>query len=247
MKEYIKCAVGMGMKEICFLDHLTVQKTEKNLSMSLDQVPYYFQAVQRLKNQYYGIISIKSGLEIDFNPEHVETFNEISKLYDFDVIATALHFPKGINIVSHKSDWKKKKFDIDAIYDMYYNQLQIMLNYDYFDLICHLDLVKKFGMKPSISFEKKIDEILVEIKQKNLAVEINTSGYDHPAGEAYPSFDIIKKCHTLGISITLGSDAHTPEDVGRHYDKVIPVLLSIGYRKVASFNSRKSMPLKIKN
>lgn len=247
MEEYIQRAVDMGFKEICFLDHLTVQETENNLSMSFHQIPFYFQAVQRLKYKYHGMIRVKTGLEIDFNPEYTEVFEEISEIYDFDVIATALHFPEGINIVSRKSDWKKGKHDTDAIHEMYYDQLKKMLNYDYFDIVCHFDLVKKFGMKPSISFENKIDEILAEIKRKDLTVEINTSGYDHPVGEAYPSFDIIKKCHRLGIGITMGSDSHDPEDMGRYYDKVIPMLFSAGYRKVDSFQSRKRRPVAIKN
>ncbi len=246
MDEYVQRAIGSGFKEICFLDHLTIQETEKNLSMSLRQVPFYFQAVQRLKKKYYGIISVKTGLEIDFNPEFTATFKDISETYNFDVIATSLHFPKGINIVSRKSDWKKGKHDTNALYGLYYDELKKMLDYDYFDIVCHFDLVKKFGMKPSISFEKKIDEILAEIKRKDLTVEINTSGYDHPADKAYPSFDIIKKCYTLGIDITLGSDAHTPEDIGRHYDKIIPMLFDAGYRKVNSFKNRRQRPVAIK-
>jgi histidinol-phosphatase (PHP family) len=121
-----------------------------------------------------------------------------------------------------------------------------MLDYKYFDVICHIDLVKKFGRKPSRSFERAIDEILSKIKEKNLTVEVNTSGYNHPVGNAYPSPDILRKCHEKGIGITLGSDAHKPAEVGQHYERALPMILSAGYRDLATFTKRKRSEIPIK-
>jgi histidinol-phosphatase (PHP family) len=69
-------------------------------------------------------------------------------------------------------------------------------------------------------------------------VEVNTSGYDHPAGDIYPSLEVLKKCHEKKIRITLGSDAHHPANVGNHFERVIPTLLSVGFRELATFTSR---------
>ncbi|MGD2030750.1 MAG: hypothetical protein PVG86_12525, partial [Desulfobacterales bacterium] len=107
--------------------------------------------------------------------------------------------------------------------------------------------VKKFGRKSSKSLDKKCNEILLKIKTKNLCVEINTSGYNHPVQEAYPSPDIIEKCYKLGINITLGSDAHSPVNVGQHYDRVLPLLLSAGYTHLTTFTKRRCSKVPIAN
>jgi histidinol-phosphatase (PHP family) len=106
-------------------------------------------------------------------------------------------------------------------------------------VVCHLDLIKKFGWKSAESFGNIFESILSTIKNKDLAVEINTSGYNHAIQEAYPAQEIIKRCHEKEIRITLGSDAHRPADVGQHYDKALPMLIGAGYRHLATYTRRK--------
>lgn len=239
MERYIQSAIDLGLREICFLDHLTMQKTDPGLSMTPEEVQYYFHAVQVLKQKHRKEISIKAGLEVDFNPVFTDFLQDIIETFAFDVIAASLHFPDGLDIVSHRSAWRHGEKNVDDVYELYFDHLKKMLDYHYFDMICHIDLIKKFGRKPSRSFAKEFDAILSIIKDKNVTVEVNTSGYDHPAGDIYPSLDILKKCHEQGIRITLGSDAHHPANVGKHYERVVPILLSIGYRKLTTFTKRR--------
>jgi histidinol-phosphatase (PHP family) len=245
MEQYIQSAIDLGLREICFLDHLTIQKTDPGLSMTPEEIPYYFHTVQILKHKYRKEISIKTGLEVDFNPAYIDFFQDIIGTFAFDVIATSLHFPGGLDVVSRRSAWRRGEKDVDVVYELYFDHLKKMLDHGYFDVICHIDLIKKFGQIPSRSFEKKNDEILSIIKDKNLTVEVNTSGYDHPVGDIYPSLEILKKCHELGIRITLGSDAHHPANVGNHFERVLPTLLSIGFRKLAAFTKREYLEVPI--
>jgi len=247
METYIRRAVAIGLNDICFLDHLTIQPSETNLSMAPGEVPFYFQALQRLKQRYKGVINIRIGLEIDFNPTYIDLFQEIIARFSFDVIGGSLHFPGDLNIVSRSSSWKKGLGDTDDAYNLYLEHLKKMLDYDYFDVVCHLDLIKKFGRKPATPLGQEFDDILSMIKRKHLTVEINTSGFNHPAEELYPSFDIIRNCHKHGIGITLGSDAHQPDQVGQHYDRVLPLLRSAGYRHLTTFHRRKRGIIDIPN
>jgi histidinol-phosphatase (PHP family) len=246
MEQYIRSAAELGLEEICFLDHLTVQAAEKGLSMTVKEIPYYFQAVRVLKQKYRQTLRIKVGLEIDFNPDHTGLFQEVAGTYAFDVIATGLHFPGGMDVVSRRSAWGFGEKDTDDVYGRYFEALEKMLDHTYFDVICHVDLVKKFGRKPSRSFDGEVDEILSKIKEKNLTVEVNTSGFNHPIQKPYPSLDIIRKCHEKGISITLGSDAHKPADVGQHYERALPMILSAGYRHLATFTKRRRQKVPIR-
>lgn len=239
MELYIRSAIDLGLKEICFLDHLTIREKGTDLSMSPAEVPYYFNAVRILKQKYKNAINIKAGLEIDFNPGHMRLIRDITGTFAFDVVATSLHFLGDLDIVSHRSAWCRGEKNTDEVYELYFEQFKKMLDDDYFDVICHFDLIKKFGRNPSRSFEKECDAILSIIKSRDVTVEVNTSGYNHPAGEIYPSPEILKKCREQGIPITLGSDSHHPEDVGRHYEKALPLLRSFGYRHLATFTKRK--------
>ena len=250
METYIRKAVDMGFTEICFLDHLTVResarKSGEGLSMTPGEVPFYFQAIQRFKHRYRGIIRVKAGIEIDFNPVYTNLFIDILGTYAFDVVGSSVHFIDGLDIVSSGSVWKNGEMDTDRVYGIYFEYLEKMLDHDYFDVVCHLDLVKKFGRRARRSFDNELDAILSKIRDKHLAVEINTGGYDNPVKEVYPSPGIIRKCYEKGIGITLGSDAHRPENVGRHYDEALPLLLSAGYRSLSTFTRRRRSEVPIK-
>jgi len=245
MGAYVKRAIEKGLKEICFLDHLTISEPGNRLSMTPGEVPFYFQAVQNLKNNFSGVISIKAGLEVDFSPGNTDLVEEIIETFSFDVIGSSLHFPGNIDIVNSSSDWKQGRFDTDYIYELYFSKFKTMLEYDYFDVICHLDLPKKFGREPSNTFDKEVDDIIIIIKNKDLTVELNTSGYNHPVYEAYPAPGIIEKCHKAGVNMTLGSDAHNPDDVGRHFDRAFPLLREAGYTHLATFTKRRRMNVPI--
>ena len=245
MEAYVRKAADIGLKEICFLDHLTICETGKNLSMSVEEVPSYFKHIQVLKKRYESIISVKAGLEIDFSPEHADLFTEIVATYDFDVIGSSAHFFGEFDVVRHRSDWNHGKGDTDRVYGLFYDQLEKMLEYDYFDILCHFDLIKKFNRRASILFDKKIDDILSVVKAKNLGVEINTSGYNHKIKEPYPSQDIIDACIEKEIHLTLASDAHHPEEVGRHFDRVIPLLIAAGCRHLTTYSQRKPRKIAI--
>ncbi|MBW1899617.1 MAG: histidinol-phosphatase [Deltaproteobacteria bacterium] len=239
MEEYVNQAINIGLQEICFLDHLTMSKNGRDQSMSVRETGLYFQAIQRLKYRYRDRIKIRAGLEVDFNPKYAEQVKKVVRAFSFDVIGSAVHFIREKNIVSQRG---RKPDQSDADFQelclLYVEKMDRMMEHDYFDVVCHLDVMKKFGEPLPDRMDEKFDEILSKISYKNLTVELNTSGYDHPAADGYPSFDLLKRCRAKGIEITLASDAHHPESVGRHFDKALSDLSSSGYHRLAGFYRR---------
>ena len=47
-----------------------------------------------------------------------------------------------MDVVSRRSSWCFGEKDTDYVYGLYFEQLEKMLDYTYFDVICHIDLVK---------------------------------------------------------------------------------------------------------
>jgi histidinol-phosphatase (PHP family) len=239
MEAYIKKAIDIGLQEICFLDHLTMSENGRDQSMSVRETGLYFQAIQRLKYQYRDRIKIRAGLEVDFNPATTEQVKEIIGSFSFDVIGSAVHFIHEKNIVSQrgrKSDLSDADFEKRCL--LYVEKMDRMMDHDYFDVVCHLDVIKKFGEPLPDHMDEKFNEILSKIRYKNFTVEFNTSGYDHPVTDGYPSLALLKKCHAKDIEITLASDAHHPESVGRHFNRALSDLSLSGYNRLAGFYRR---------
>ncbi len=233
--EYLRHAEKNGVTELCFLDHLTLQ-SGNNLSMSVDEIPLYFNAVQRLKGT--SPVTVKVGLEVDFDIKNMDLIKRTIDTFAFDAIACSVHFIDGWNMVSRRCSEKYETIPIDDIYVKYLETLDHMLDFDFFDFIGHLDVVKKFGYITKKNFDEDFKGLIQKIASKNLAVELNTSGFDHDVGAPYPSETLLGECFRVGVPVTVSSDAHSPECVGRHRDKALEMLTTAGYQKVAVFERR---------
>ncbi len=238
MEQYVRTAVAKGLSGICFLDHLTLQEAGRTNAMSPQEVPMYVEAVRRLARQYRGRISIRVGLEVDFSPHHVDRCIEIINTVDLDVVGGSVHFIDGEDVVSRRSAWSRGELSPDAVYTKYLGVLDSMLDYDYFDVVCHLDLPKKFNRRPSPSAAKGFRALLEKIREKNLVVELNTSGFHYPVRETFPSPELLGRCARLRVPVVVGSDAHAPESVGRDFDRARDLLDAAGYRHLTGFSHR---------
>ena len=72
MEQYIRQAVEIGLTEICFLDHLILHEKGRRLTMSPEELPFYFHAARHLANKYKDQIQVKVGLEVDVIPAYLD-------------------------------------------------------------------------------------------------------------------------------------------------------------------------------
>ena len=71
-----------------------------------------------------------------------------------------------------------------------------------------------------------------------VASEVNTAGLRKPVGELYPDARLLELLCAAGVPLSLGSDAHVLEDVGRDFDRALVLAHGAGYRTVSRFRDR---------
>jgi histidinol-phosphatase (PHP family) len=74
-----------------------------------------------------------------------------------------------------------------------------------------------------------------------MALEVSSAGIRRGAGSIYPAPAFLGACVERGVPCTLGSDAHTPADVGRDYAAVIGALRELGVTEIATFRRRRKL------
>lgn len=266
MEEYVKTAIEKGIDQFGFSEHFPwmIQEGNDKFALSYDQIPLYINSVKELQQKYKDQIVIKLGAEFDWVPDRFDKVVEFSGKYDFDYIICSIHhlldwgfdqeeqkelfcvsgdefkyqgvpFPnKGIHI--HLKTMKNT-YDI---FEFYFNAEIEMLEKasKYFDIIGHIDLIKKFDILPQADIKPLYRKVAQVVKDYDKVVELNTSGIDKPIGEQYPSMDFLKILNELDVPITIGSDAHAPKQVGRHFERAYKILRQIGFKQMATFNQR---------
>jgi histidinol-phosphatase (PHP family) len=103
-----------------------------------------------------------------------------------------------------------------------------------FDVMGHIDHVKKFGHPPrdGEAVAAAATRALRAIAAAGAALELNTAGWRKPVDEAYPSAALLAEAAGLGIPLTFGSDAHRPEQVGAEFGRAATLAKAAGYRAV---------------
>ena len=78
-----------------------------------------------------------------------------------------------------------------------------------------------------------------------MSIEINTSGFYKGANEQFTSDLIIKEAILRKIPLTLGSDAHRPEDVGYHFAEMLSTLKKFGLMEITQWDQQAQVKIKI--
>ncbi|MGI5879309.1 MAG: histidinol-phosphatase HisJ family protein [Syntrophomonadaceae bacterium] len=225
--KYIRQAHAAGLSEIGLLEHDEYwQKIDFNLLKSM----------QRDNPD----IKIRSGLEIDFIPGREKYIHSIIMSAPWDFLIGSVHYIEGWGFDHPDYKDKFESGNIDSIFEQYYSLIVQTADSGLFDIIGHLDLIKIWGHNPmKKSAYAWAEPVLKKIKAAGLVVEINSAGLRKPVKEIYPSQQIIEQMFRLNIPVTLGSDAHNPEQVGEELVNCVELLNKIGYRSMICFERRK--------
>ncbi|MBN1902707.1 histidinol-phosphatase HisJ family protein [Candidatus Sumerlaeota bacterium] len=250
MEEYVQAAISKKIGVMGFAEH-SPWMPEQHIKMALswDEAPLYVQNVKKLQDQYdreeKRRIKILLGMEMDFVPELLDHPREFCQKYDFDYVIGSVHY---IGAWGFDQDTQKKKFELDSIreiYERYFDLVKQLVQTGIFDIMGHVDLVKKFGYFPEQGWDDLQEETARILGESDMVVELNASGMDKPVGEFYPGPDFLKRLKKYGVPMTLSSDAHKPREVGRYFDKAVILLKETGYREVFMFSKRKKIPVSL--
>ena len=243
MKEYVEHAIKLGIKEMGFADHIPLywldeKQRDPSLAMPEEQLADYVAQVLRLQGAY-AEITIRLGLEVDYIPGFEHRARRLIDLYPFDYVLGSIHYIDGWGFDNPAYLEQYRYLNINDLYDRYFKQFQKAARSGLFDIMAHPDLVKKFNYRPSESFRLPYEAAARVLGEAGVCLEVNTSGLRAPVSEIYPAPDFLTACHQYGVPITLGSDAHTPDQVGYRFDLGRDILLQSGYTGLATFDQRK--------
>ncbi len=241
LNEYIEYAIQLGLNEIGCSEHIPMPDGfDAAHRMSLGEFTgVYTQAFLAAKKKYSDRIDVKWGIEAEYFPGTEKYVGDFIEAHGFDYVIGSVHFLGEWGFDNPTDVWRYDVRDIDDIYREYFAALADSARSGLFDVVGHCDLVKKFGHRPSHDMTPAYRDALRAIRKADMCIEINTSGLRKPARELYPGREILAMAKELGIPLTLGSDAHQPDDVGRDFDVAYPLLKEFGNGEIATFTKRK--------
>ena len=250
MEDCVRDAIKIGMKEICFTDHVDYgikydvdelkTLTKKELNVDYNR---YFQEIERLQEKYKNQMTIKKGLEFGIQYHTIEKYQSLFHRYALDFVILSIHQ------VDDKEFWtyefqkgKTEKEYYQAYFDEMYKVVQ---NYHDYSVLGHMDMLKRYDDKDcyDVFYNHKdiITKILEYVIKDGKGIELNTSFIRYGLDDSMPSQDILKLYLELGGKIlTIGSDSHSKTHLCHsHIEELKEMLKEIGFKYYCTFENMK--------
>jgi len=239
MEEYVLAGIDRGLAKIVFLEHLESGiKYFDRTWLTEEDFEEYFQEGARLRSYYCEQIEVSLGVEVGYNHKEKLELQRRIDAYPWERVGISCHFlPVGtsgqhINLLSrhqHNIDTARQA-GTSHLLSLYFTTLQEAVAELPGTVLCHLDAALRHV--PNISFNdehlQQIDNLLGKVKEKGMAIEINTSGFAM-RNEPFPSRKLLAMAVSHDIPLVAGSDAHRPEDVGRFFHDIPDYIISAVY------------------
>ncbi|MFX1603368.1 MAG: histidinol-phosphatase [Promethearchaeota archaeon] len=256
VEEFCEAAVQMGLREVCFTTHLDSDPVrqedfvmvhgEKVNIDSPDWLEDYESSIRTTGDVFKEQnLEVKLGVEVDLYPGVVEQLPEVFHSADFDLVIGSVH------LVDHKAISLKeeaieifRRYTLDELGNHYYGLIMDSLGAGLFDIVGHLDIYRRYGEEYygediHALWEPHIVELSRSMKTHGVGFEVNTSSWRKGLKEPMPAASLVKALLRRGIdTVTVGSDAHNPEEVGSGIDRALIILQESGLQTATLYDKR---------
>ena len=252
MEQVVKDAIAMEMDEICFTDHVDygikddwdsgnpIRYRGKEPLANVDY-PVYVAKIRELQYLYESRIDIKTGMEFGIQTHTIPRYEDLFQKYPFDFIILSIHQVEDKEFWTQDFQEGKSQEEYNRLY--YEEMLNVVKRYQNYSVLGHMDLIIRYdenGIYPFERVEPDISEILKIVIENGKGIELNTSYHRYGLKDSTPSVSILKRYRELGGDIiTIGSDSHSPEQLGAHIKEARQLLKSLGFHYFCTYDKMK--------
>lgn len=241
------CEAAKNLKYIAFTNH--VEKfSEKENRYTLNHQKYkqaYRSELTEIEaaRLLYPELDICIGVELENCWEFLDEMKLLIRELDFDVLLGSVHTVDNVCISSSDARTFYPTQPANHVYQQYFKEMLMLIEKLDFDVLAHFDVLKRhaiqfYGPFPYLAYENTIKEILFLMKEKSIALEVNTSGLHQEPKETYPGPGILKWAFEMGLDLTIGTDAHSPKAVNKGITEAKLMLKNIGFKRIVYFKKR---------
>ena len=245
-RDYVRAAAERGVVALAFTDHLPLapELAERvpgadGYAMGEPELALYVSEVEEAAQLGRDLgVEVLCGVEADLVPTGLDDVRALVDRHSFDVVLGSVHFIDGWAFDDPSRREEYGRWTPEDLWQRYFADLAAAAATGIADVIAHADLVKKFCFTPKGSVEALYRSTADSLFAAGVAVEVNTAGLRKPCKEIYPAAAFLRQLKRAGVPVTVGSDAHSPSEVGFGWSEAVETLRDAGYRSALVFRGR---------
>lgn len=253
MEDMIRAEAAAGIRAMCFTNHCDMIRWDNFQfhTRCLEIIPESVEKLAAARSRTADLpIEVRLGLELGEAHRHPDIAAKLSAAEELDFVLGSLHILRDLGdfyFLSYESPEQCHRY-----FDQYLDELQCIAVMDFYDVLAHLGYARRYmwraGLDAALTLDKfgdKVEQLLRTVIDKGKGFEINCSGIRDGCGP-FPSEEILRLYRSMGGEIiTLGSDAHRPEDAAKGIQTGYELLKACGFHYVTVFRQRKPEFIKL--
>ncbi len=245
LEDQAEAAVRAGLSELCITDHYDV------LSLHGDRMPPYdwapaWEQCQRVQKQYQGRLTLKLGIELGCGHLDGSVLRTAPAALDFVIGSVHNHSEAAGGQDFYYGAYTSPAICFAALED-YVTSLEALAATDAYDVLGHIIYPLRYMARDGqhISMEPYADRIRTLLKvaiEAGRGMELNTYN-GRTLADWKPWLALYRQLG--GEILTVGSDAHVPENIGKGIQAGYELAREAGFRYLTIYQGRKPQFIKL--
>ena len=239
IREQCRRAVELGLDEIGFSEHKDFDPADP----VVDYFHYedYRRQIEAARSEFDGALAIRMGVEIDYQKWFEEKISGYLEDHDFDFVIGSVHYVDRLMLMT---DAYLAGRTVEEVYRIYFEALIDSVESGLFDILGHMEYANRRGIPACgpyhpAPYRAEVERLFSKMISKNVALEINTAGLRQGAGATYPCPEHVELYAEMGGTLlSIGSDAHHPDELAHEYEQATALALECGLKEVAVWRNR---------
>ena len=232
----ILSAIGKGFEAIGFSSHAMFPRPVLDWVVTREKAPGYVAEIRSLAAKYADRIRVLCGVEADYARGFADPDRSTYASVGPDYIIGSIHFvaaPGGGLVCVDETpqalaDGIRDRFggSAEAYVRAYFAQQREMVERFDFDIVGHLDLVRKFNSKHpyfdegAAWYREELEATADAVAASGKIVEVNTGAISRGwLDDAYPSAEFRSLLRERGVKFILSADAHAADALDCAFDR----------------------------
>lgn len=245
LAEYVARAPELGLRTICTTEH--VDFDPRDMCYGHYDYPRHRALREQVRAEENRGVEVLIGAEVDYQHRFADEIRTFVEAAEYDFVIGSVHYARGEPIFEPEFLRTPERPN----YLAYLEEAAHAVRSGLFDVLGHLDIVKRYGTAhygpfDPAAYAEEIDAVLRACIDTRTGLEINSSGWRGPPREPFPSLRVLRRYRELGGEIlTIGSDAHTAADLAAGVPQAFDLARAAGWKAIAVFRDRQPVWLPI--
>ncbi|MCL2214743.1 MAG: histidinol-phosphatase HisJ [Treponema sp.] len=251
-----RAAYNKNLYAVGFSAHSPIEKQlgiKSEWNLKEEKVAKYINEVLAAKERWQSKLKVFLGLEVDYIKNIRSPLDSDIKALNLDYTIGSVHYLVPKDTEPFTVDGSKEEFEkglnegyngnAQSLMSAYYDAVLEMISSGGFDILGHVDLIKKNTHDKNLWLQeneiKRQKEIARAVSKTKIVIEVNTGGINRKKiHDVYPSLSFLKIINKYNIPVIITSDAHCAGDINGNYDNAVQTLALAGINKHFLFNGR---------